>query len=170
MKFKVDFTNVSEGGGKLPAGSYVCKITKVEVKDGAKGKYLNWELTVGTGPEKGGKIYHITSLTVKALFKLREFMIACGLDVPKKMTDIDTDKIIGRIVGIDVIDSTYRDKTTGETKPTTDIKELYEVTKGANGWVRAAEEAVGAVGLAEPDETAPWEDPANDEDIMEIEV
>lgn len=167
MKFKADFTNVSEGGGRLPAGEYICKVTKAELKDGAKGKYINWELTVGTGPEKGGKIYHITSLTIKALFKLREFMIACGLDVPKKVVDIDTEKIIGRIVGISVIDDTYKDKTTGEMKDTTNIKDLYEVKKTDAGWVRADAEAVSL-----NNDAPPWEEKTDtaDDDIMEIEV
>ena len=163
MKFKADFTNVSEGGGSLAAGEYVCKVTKAELKEGGKGKYIKWELTVGTGPAKGSKTYLNTSLTVKALFKLREFMIACGLEVPKQVVDIDTDKIVGRIVGIQMVDSTYVDKT-GEIKPTTEIKDLYEVVKTEAGWVRAGLAQVDLDGAAE---TPPW---SADEDVSEIEI
>ena len=124
MKFKADFTNVSEGGF-LPAGEYVCKVTKAELKQGSAAKYINWELTVGVGDQKGSKTYYITSLSVKALFKLREFMIACGLDVPKAVVDIDTDKILGRVVGIKVVPGTYVDKE-GNTKNKTEKR--YEAT------------------------------------------
>lgn len=165
MKFKADFTNVSEGGS-LAAGEYVCKVTKAELKEGQKGKYIKWELTVGTGPAKGSKTYMNTSLTVKALFKLREFMLACGLDVPKQVVDIDTDKIVGRIVGIKVVDSTYVDSKTGETKPSTEIKDTYEVVKTDAGWVRASQ--AGQVDLdTAADEAAPW---AADDDVSEIEI
>ena len=166
MKFKADFTNVSEGGGFLPEGEYVCKITKAELKQGAKGKYINWELTVGIGEQKGSKTYYITSLSIKALFKLREFMIACGLEVPKTVMDIDTDLIVGRVVGAKVVAGTYVNKE-GETKEKTEIQDLYEVVKTRKGWVKASQVNVDLDASAES--TAPaWATP--DEDITEIEI
>jgi len=165
MKFKADFTNVSEGGF-LPEGEYVCKVTKAELKQGNAAKYINWELTVGVGDQKGSKTYYITSLSVKALFKLREFMIACGLDVPKAVVDIDTDKILGRVVGIKVVPGTYVDKE-GKTKNKTEISDVYEVVKTDKGWVKASQANVDLDASAES-AAPPWATP--DEDITEIEI
>jgi hypothetical protein len=161
MRFKADFTNVSDSGGGLPVGNYICKITKAELKDGEKGKYIKWELTVGVGDQKGQKIYHNTSLTVKALFKLRDFMSACGLKVPKSMVDVDTDEIVGKIVGISVIAGTY--VKDGVTKDKVDIDDIYEVEKTEKGW--------GKVGLANIDLEAPVAPPwAGNDDVSEIEI
>lgn len=168
MKFKADFSNVSEGGGRLPAGDYVCKITKAELKDGAKGKYISWELTVGVGSEKGQKTYHNTSLTVKALFKLRDFMVACGIPVPKSIVDVDTDVIVGKIVGITVTDSTYTNKE-GKVVDSTEIKDIYEVKKvDGRGWVKASEATVDLDAAGEG-AAPPWASKP-EEDVTEIEL
>jgi len=167
MKFKADFTNVSEGGGFLPEGSYICKVTKAELKQGQKGKYINWELTVGVGDQKGSKAYYITSLSVKALFKLREFMIACGLDVPKKVIDIDTDQILGKVVGINMVAGTYVNKE-GETKNKTEVQDIYEVTKVNGKWTKAVTVGLELDAKGES-EAPPWAS-GDDEDITEIEI
>ena len=168
-KFQADFTNVSDGG-RLPAGEYVCKVTKCEVTQGQAAKNLKWTLTVGLGEMKGSTMIHNTSLSVKALFKLREFMIACGQDVPKAVMAVDTDKLIGSVVGIKVIDGTYVDKTTGETKPTTNIQDLYEVKKvEGKGWVRASQAAVDLDAATTGTGNPPWAQ-AQEDDVTEIEI
>jgi hypothetical protein len=170
-KFQADFTNVSEGGGRLPAGEYVCKVTKCEVTQGEKAKNLKWTLTVGLGDHKGDTMMFNTSLSVKALFKLREFMIACGQDVPKAVVAVDTDKLLGSVVGIKVVDTTYKDKTTGEEKPSTEVKDIYEVKKTDKGWVRAAqaEAEVNLDAATTGNGNPPWA-AQQEEDVTEIEI
>lgn len=163
MKIKADFSDVSEGYKGLPVGDYVCKVTKVELKDGQKAKYLQWELTVGIGNEKGNKTSFITSLSTKALFKLRDFMVACGLEVPKSLATVDTDTMIGKIVGISVVAGTYTNDK-GEVKDKTEIKDVYAVKKTDKGWVNANE-----VDLPDLD-TPPWNAAADNTDVTEIEI
>jgi hypothetical protein len=112
-KLNVDFTNV-EDKPLLPVGSYICKVTKIEVTDGEKAKNLKWEATVGVGPHKGAKIFFNTSLAPKALFRLREVLVNMGFNVPKSAVAIDTDKYVGRIIGLSVIMGEYNGRPKNE--------------------------------------------------------
>lgn len=139
-KFNVDFTGVSEGFTLLPEGDYICKVSKITVEDGNKGKYLKWELVVGTGPSKGQKLYHNTSLTPQALFNLRNTIVALGIDVPKQAFNIDTDKYVGKIVGVTVVHATFTKD--GKEKTKAEIADLWRAMKTDAGWGRVNANAV----------------------------
>ena len=133
-KINVDFSGV-EDGFKLPEeGRQICKVKSIEIKDGPKGKYLKWTLVIGTGPDKGAQIFHITSFAPVALFNLRNTLIACGQQVPKSSFQVNTDLCINKIVGVDVVHSEYMKD--GEKKKSAKVGEIYPVAKTENGWVR----------------------------------
>ena len=137
-KFKVDFTGVSEGGGSkvLPGGDYICKVTKIEPKLSGKGnRYLKWTFVVGVGPNKGSKIFHNTSLTPKALWNLRNTIIALGIEVPKSSFEIDLDEYVGKVIGVNLIETTYKNNE-GVEKPTNEIVEMFIAQKSESGWGR----------------------------------
>lgn len=134
-KISVDFSGVEEGF-KLPEeGQQICKIKSVELKDGQKAKYLKWTLVIGTGPDKGAQIFHITSFSPNALFNLRNTLIACGQNVPKSSFQVNTDLCIGKIVGITVAHQEY--EKDGEKKKSAKVSEIFPVTKTDSGWARA---------------------------------
>jgi hypothetical protein len=114
-KIKLDFSNVKDGFTKVnKPGTYTVKITKVEAKKGKNsGKpYLNWELQILEGEFKDSKLWYKTSLQPQALFNLRDFLTAAGIDVPKKVVSIDLDSVIGRVVAAKVKEEEYK----GEVK------------------------------------------------------
>lgn len=166
MKFNLDMTNVSDGFTLVPEGEYICKVTGVEKKDGTKAPYLNWELTIGTGPNKGSKLYYITTLSPNALFSLRDFVIACGIPVPKAAFQLDTDKIKGSVVGVKVAHEDY--EKDGQTKTSAKPVEFYPMVKGPDGWKRKTATPETKKQDIDEDDVAPFN--VNDDEIEEVEI
>lgn len=130
----IDFTNVEEGGFAVPNGKYVVKVKKIEQKTSAAGAaYFNWELMILQGPHKGKKLFHITSLKAAALFNLRNTLIALGVPVPKGKLKLDLKALIGKIMGVTVVNEQYE----GKDRPK--IKDTFPVTKEGNQYVSAAD-------------------------------
>ena len=79
----------------LPEDTYRAKLLEVEQKEGRQsGKpYWNWTFEVTEGDHTGRRLWVITSLSEKALFKLKEVFQAFGYT-----TDSDTDEMIGEEV------------------------------------------------------------------------
>lgn len=165
-------SNVQDGFELLPEGDYVCKVTGVTKEEGNKAPYLKWELTIGVGPQKGKKVNNITTLSPKALFALRDFLVACGINVPKAAIQVDTDEVKGKIVGITITHGTYMKD--GVEKPNANITELYKVTKTDNGWKRATtgtNKPAPKQEEPEEDDEAPFDTTSVDSgEIEEIEI
>ena len=138
-KLNVDFTGADEGF-KLPEeGSYICKVKSIVMKEGQKARYLQWELIIGVGPDKGTKVLHNTSLSPNALFNLRNTLIACGLDVPATVFQVNTDACVGAIVGIELGHREY--EKDGQKKKSAQVNEIYRVAKVNGKYVKADEAA-----------------------------
>jgi hypothetical protein len=167
-KFKIDMTNVEERV-LVPEGEYICKVAKVtlETSENSGGKYLKWEIVIAAGEYKGNKLYHNTSLKPNALFNLRNTIIALGLECPKSVQTIDTDKFVGKIVGVTVKHEEY------QNKPKSTVADMWKAAKGPKGWGRAEQIAAKRVTDNTPEEQEEEEvDTAteDDEGIEEIEV
>lgn len=167
-KFNADFSDVGEGFTLPAEGTQICKVKSVELKDGQKAKYLNWTLVIGTGPDKGSQIFHITSLSPNALFNLRNTLIACGQDVPKSKFQVNTDLCIGKIVGIDVVHQSY--EKDGVKKMSAKVKEIFPVVRGESGWVRADQAAKDVVENNTPAAQPAAEEASFDEMADEIDI
>lgn len=127
-KINVDMSHVDDSS--IPAGDYICIVKAIEVKQGDKGQYLKWELQIGTGEQKGKKLFTNTSLAPKALFRLRDMLSALGISVPKSTIQIDTDKYIKRILGVTVKLKDY------EGRKVADVKGLWKPEKDGDGRYR----------------------------------
>jgi hypothetical protein len=78
----------------LPEGSYDIEIDKVEVRRNKAddGDYLNWELLVIDGEYENRRLWMITSLKPKALFRLKQVLIDLGIiDEDEEEMDIEWD-------------------------------------------------------------------------------
>jgi len=157
----VDFTNVTEGGvTRIPAGDYVFKVVKVEQKKSNKEgafPYLNWKLLGVNREAKNTTMYEITTLKPEGLFNLFNFLVALGINVPKKKVQIPLDKCIGKYIGATVDDEEYQAKD-GSQKKKSAIVSVFGVKKNAKGqW-----EKVGGADEIEPDEPDLSEDEMNE--------
>jgi hypothetical protein len=103
----VDMTEVETGAGYLPAGSYTAKVASIEVKAGQKADFLNWCFVSTQAGTEGMVGYLMTSLADKALWKLKRTLEALGAEIPQSKLRLDTEKFVGRVGLIHVVDEPY---------------------------------------------------------------
>lgn len=119
MKLNLDFSTVSDDKATVPQGKYVAKVESITQEDGKSGyAYLKWELKIVKGTAKGLHVNHITSLKPSAMFNLRNTLTACGVNVPKSAVSLDTRKLIGKTLGIEVEDREYEGNVYPNVKKT----------------------------------------------------
>lgn len=112
VKRKIDFTNASEGFKLLPEGEHVCHVFDVADKTSKAGDPgVNVTLKVAEGELKGQSTFYYLLETQNTLWKVREFLEACGAQIPKKAVMVDYDKCLGKKVVIDVKHNEYNGKT-----------------------------------------------------------
>lgn len=78
---RINFAEVSGGFDPVPEGTYEVIIEKVEVRDSksSDNDYLNWEFRITDEEYEGQRLWNITSLSPKALFRLKEDLLTLGV-------------------------------------------------------------------------------------------
>lgn len=114
----LDMSNVKErtfNTKHLPEGDYPAKVVKVEDHQSKAGND-QWLFTIQIteGPGKGASYPYYCGLDTDALWKVRNLMVACGINVAKSKLKVDPNKAVGRPVGITLADDEYngREKST----------------------------------------------------------
>lgn len=117
-KIRLDFSKVEERSGynqrQMPEGLYEAKVTSLEQRDAQDGTPM---LVYGIRPTATKyatrNFPNYCKLQQNQLWKLRDLFIAAGETIPKKATQIDPEKILGKIVAIEVGDGTgqYTDRS-----------------------------------------------------------
>ena len=110
----------SECQDTVVPGTYRCIVKKGEVKSWPSGgEYVNWELeTFGETETKnnGRRIFHKTSVSGKGAFLLQQiYLAAVGSALAGSF---DTEQLIGKQVGVEVIDGVRNGEPTGHTEVT----------------------------------------------------
>jgi Protein of unknown function (DUF669) len=108
----VDFTNVTAGGRvRIPEGDYRVAVKSVKHDTSKAGDpMLVWEFELVEGKHKGKVLKDYTSLTPKALWKLKGLLEAMGITVPNKRVALRLEKYAGVQLGITAIDDEYEGK------------------------------------------------------------
>jgi hypothetical protein len=77
----VNFAEIEGSFEPLPEGEYECVVERVEVRDSNSSDhdYLNWELKVLDEEYEDRRLWMITSLSPKALFRLKDVFVALGV-------------------------------------------------------------------------------------------
>lgn len=110
--WKIDFSDVEDSSAGLPTGKYVAVVKSIDKKPGTgEYPYIEWVFVVAKGPYKGKEMKYITSLSPKALFNLRNTLVALGVSVPKAAINLDPDKLIKKPLVIEVAPKPNQDKT-----------------------------------------------------------
>lgn len=125
----IDTSEVVDG---LPEGEYFANVVDAELKTSKSGNpYLRWQLTVFNNTEgkyNGQAIWHSTPTTGKGAFRLLQlYKAAVGAKLDKSATSIDPKEILGKQVGITVVNSHDQD---GNPNGFTEVKNV-RVYKGA---------------------------------------
>lgn len=88
---KVNFAEVESSFEPLPEGRYECIVETVEVRESksSDNDYLNWELKVTDGEFEDRRLWMITSLSERALFRLKDTFLALGVIEEDDEIDIE---------------------------------------------------------------------------------
>ena len=108
-----DFTNVKDASGysqtHVKPGDYRGRVKSVEYGESQQNKtpMLTYSLQLVSRPSATYR-YNCT-LTEKSLWKLRNLLVAAGVNVPKKKVNISgiAEKIVGREIGMTLDDDEY---------------------------------------------------------------
>lgn len=109
---EVDFTGVEAGGRVTPEGEYVVEVLGVERKMSEADKpYLAWTLkVVGDPNHEGNRLYYNTSLQKQALWNLRQFLEAMGIETQGGAMQLDLKSYVGLQLGVEVDIEEYKGK------------------------------------------------------------
>lgn len=109
-----DFSGVKDRGNfnprHVPEGDYAARIVKVEdakTKEGGEFQYL---FTFKLEKFSQNSYPYYCKLTENQLWKIRNLLIAAGINVPKKRMKIDPNKAVGKLVGVTMSDDEYDGK------------------------------------------------------------
>lgn len=115
-KLIADFTNVKESSGfnptHQPAGDYRGKITDVEYGESNANKTPMLTYKIQDVDRPSAVYRYNATLTEKSLWKLRNLLVAAGVNVPKKKLNISSvaQKILGQEIGMSLDDDEYEGK------------------------------------------------------------
>lgn len=113
-KTMIDFTGV-EARKMIPEGDHELKVVEATLEDGEEHPYIAWVMEVQKGPAKGGKLYDNTSLSPKALWRLRTLLEAMGIDVPEGKMAVDLKEWVDE--GGTFIGTVEHERYEGKNKP-----------------------------------------------------
>lgn len=108
----LDFTNVKEGGGSFnkkrqPEGDYKAKVTKVVDAPSKKDNIMQWLFTIEVG---SGSYPYYCKHQENQLWKIRNLLVAAGIQVPKKKVKVDPNMVVGKTIAVTLEDDEYDGK------------------------------------------------------------
>jgi len=139
-KIRIDFSKVEERSAwstkQMPEGMYAARIASVEQTKAQDGTDMLVYALQPTDSQYRNRLFpYYCKLQANQLWKLRDLLVAGGMDVPRKAQQIDPEKVVGSPVAIYVGDDTYngivRSSVTGvylisaveDSEPTADEEE-----------------------------------------------
>jgi hypothetical protein len=89
----INFAEVEGGFEAVPEGTYDVTIEKVDLRDSKSSEhdYLNWEFKIVGDDYEGQRLWMITSLSPRALFRLKDVFEALGVLEDEMTLDWDDD-------------------------------------------------------------------------------
>jgi len=109
----VDFSDVKESSGINPRhqeeGDYLMKITQTEMRKTKSDDPMLFVLLQDANMRSATYPYYCT-MQPNMLWKIRNIFIAAGLPVPKGKGKLDITKLVGKEIGVTLIDDEYDGK------------------------------------------------------------
>lgn len=100
---KVDFSEVSEGFKIVSEGSHNAFVYEMSEETSKAGnEMIKIVFKIADGEFKGQTLFHYLVFTPKAMFKVREFTMACGDGVEYSGEDVDFEEYRGKKVTLDI--------------------------------------------------------------------
>lgn len=136
VKVSVDFTGVQDSSGinpkNVPEGDYKATIKKVDLvakKSDPNAKQLLF--VIGIEGNATASYPYYCGFEPNVLWKLRNLMIATGVKAPKKAFSFDAEKLVGKDLGVTLIDDEYDGKMKSVIDACFPVTEIEEDTPDA---------------------------------------
>lgn len=130
-----DFSGVKDRGAfnprRVPEGDYAAIVTKVEDKPTKADGKFQWEFTIKLKKFSQNSYPYRCQLAENQLWKVRNLMVAGGINVPKKRVKIDPNKVVGKNIGVTMEDDEY--ERDGKTQYKSEIAAVFPVAELADG-------------------------------------
>lgn len=125
---KLDFTGV-ESFARCSEGVHTAKLIEIEEAITQSGDdMLKATFEVISGQDKGCRVFDNFTLSDKALWKLKQFLVSAGVKADGKVA-VDLDKLIGKVCDITVIHEEYNGVTRAKIS---DYQKLIKPAKAAD--------------------------------------
>ena len=113
MRIGVDLTKEESGFEAIPAGNYEVKVVEAQEKTSKAGHKKIALVFEVTGAESAGrKLFHDLSELPQALWKLKKFLDACGVEYDED--GFATEDILGSDLEVVVVQEIYNEKPTNK--------------------------------------------------------
>lgn len=110
----VDFSNVKDQSQfntrRIPEGDYRARIVKVEDGESKKDQTFQYIFTIKVLKYSTTAYPFYCKLQENQLWKLRNILVAAGMSVPKKRINLDPNKVVGKEIGVSMVDDEYDGK------------------------------------------------------------
>src|SRR5882672_706287 len=115
----LDMTNVKDATRsginpkRVAEGDYLARIVSVqdaEVKSGDNQGDFQWLFILSPELHPLAKYPYYCKLDANQLWKIRNLLQSCGINVPKKRIKLDPEKVVGKLVAISLQDDEYEGK------------------------------------------------------------
>jgi hypothetical protein len=162
-KMRLDFSKVEERSGwntkHIPEGLYEMKVVAVDDKEANDGTDMWTYALVPTDPRyKTRRFPWYCKHQDNQLFKIRDLFVAAGIPVPKKVSTIDPEKPIGKLVAVEITDAV------GQYEGRSEVNGIYDLSL-------VGDDAVGVAGDDDEDDEGEWaeDEEADDEEYEDEE-
>lgn len=109
-----DFSGVKDRGNfnpkRVPEGDYAARIVKVEDAETKETKDFQYLFTIKLEKFSQHSYPYYCKLQENQLWKIRNLLIAAGINVPKKRMKLDPNKAVGKLIGVTMADDEYDGK------------------------------------------------------------
>lgn len=127
VKFKVNLDELLDGFIIYDPGNYAAKLVGCEKKTSSTGNpMLEWSWEIIQGDYKGKTLKSWTSMLLEGSSSLKIHLTALGY---KKVSDVNTEKDLGKKVVLTVTKELVEDKETHEDKPVNRVKYVKTLTE-----------------------------------------
>lgn len=167
-KTALDFTNVKEGGTfnkkRQPEGDYKAKVTKVQDSPSKKDDVMQWLFTIEVGT---GTYPYYCKHQENQLWKIRNLLVAAGINVPKKRVNVDPNTIVGKTIAVTLEDDEYEGKQQSNIGAIFPVSELDGSDDDDEDETEEVDDAEEVEDIEEPEEEeAEEEDEAEEADPL----
>jgi hypothetical protein len=155
----LDFTDVETSGGYLAPGVYKARVDKCEQKDGANWPGLKLSFVSEEAETFGQRSELFVSLSPKAMWKVYLTLEALGVPVAKERQRLNTDKLVGLMGMVKVINDPWTDAE-GKVHDSSKVESVFPVQDGAKPGTapKAADDFADIDTSHEPDGSEGYDD------------